>query len=233
MDRNEIMDYEEEIDLRELFGNLLEHWLLIVAATLIAAVVGLAGTKLFITPQYRASVNLIVNSRQETTGNLTNDNINSAKNLVSTYAIIMKSNIILDEVIDNLNLDMTYNELSKKVTVEAVNSTQVMQLAVTDPDPEQAVEIVEEISEIAPAVLVDALEAGSCKVISKVAASNGPVSPSTGRNTVLAAMVGMVLAVGFVVLKSLLQNYIEDDADVQKYLELPVLGVIPEIEEGK
>ncbi len=234
MGEEKIYEQEEEIDLRELFSELLKNWILIVAALVLCAIVGFAGTKLFIVPQYEASVNMIVNSRQDTSGgNLTNDNITSAKNLVDTYAIILKSNIVLEEVIASLGLEDTYDELSGRVTVEAVDSTQVMRISVKDPDPARAAEIVEAISNVAPAVLVDALEAGSCKVISKVAASEDPVSPSVGRNTAIAALVGMVLAVGFVVLKYMLQNYIEDDADVQKYLELPVLGVIPEIEEVK
>ena len=226
-----LQDDELEIDLKELFGTLLEHWILIVVTTLIAAVAGLLVTKLFITPQYRASVNMIVNSRQDLSGSLSNDNINSSKNLVPTYAVILKSNIILDEVIEELQLEDTYTKLNNRISVEAVNNTQVMKVSVEHPDPQIAYRIIENLVEIAPPVLVDSVEAGSCKVISKVTVGDNPVSPSTTKNTILAAMAGMVLSIGFIVLKSLLQNYIVDDEDIAKYLELPVLSVIPEVEE--
>ena len=59
-----------------------------------------------------------------------------------------------------------------------------------------------------------------------------PVSPSLKKNTVLAALIGMVLSMGIIALKVIFRNYILDDDDVAKYLGLPVLAVIPEIEEG-
>lgn len=231
-ERELIHDDELEIDLKELFGELLEHWIFIAVTTLIAAVAGLLVTKLLITPQYEAKVNMIVNSRQDSTGSLTNDNITSSKNLVSTYAVILKSNIILDEVIEELQLEDTYEQLSGRITVEAIDSTQVMRVSVTYPEPIVAYQIVEKLVEIAPEVIVDAVEAGSCKVVSNVTVGEDPVSPSTKKNVVLAALIGMVLSAGIVVLKTLFQNYIADDEDVAKYLGLPVLTVIPEIEEG-
>ena len=231
-ERERLQEDEIEIDLKELIGNMLEHWVFIAVITLIAAVAGLLVTKLMMTPQYEASVNMIVNSRQDSTGSLTNDNITSSKNLVTTYAVILKSNIILDQVIEELQLEDTYKELSSRITVEAVDSTQVMSVSVRYPDPEKAYLIVEKLVEIAPSVIVEAVEAGSCKVVSKATVGENPVSPSTKKNVVMAALLGMILSMGIVVLKSLLQNYIADDEDVAKYLGLPVLAVIPEVEEG-
>ena len=175
---------------------------------------------------------MIVNSRQDSTGSLTNDNITSSKNLISTYAVILKSNIILNEVIEELELPDTYKGLSNRITVQAINSTQVMEVAVEYPDPAVAYEIVDKLVEIAPPVIVDAVEAGSCKVVSQVSVGDEPVSPSLKKNAVLAALIGMIISMGIVVLKVIFRNYILDDEDVAKYLGLPVLAVIPEIEEG-
>ena len=108
-----------------------------------------------------------------------------------------------------------------------------MKVAVKDPDPELARKIVKEIAKISPEEIVDSVEAGSCKVVSQVRVPTDPVSPSLKKNVVIAAAAGFVLVVAIILLKSFLENYIVDDDDVQKYLGLPVLGVIPEIEEGK
>ena len=224
-------ELELEIDLLELFNALKKSIVWIVAATLICAVLGFCYSKFLITPQYEASVNMIVNTRSENAGNVTNDNITSAKNMVSTYAIIIKSNRVLNEVIENLELNVDYEKMARKVEVESVNSTPVMEVVVTDPDPERAALIVEQIAKIAPKKIVEAVEAGSCKVISDVETGKDPVSPSVMKYTALLAMVGLVLSAGLVILKELFSNYIEDDADVAKYLGLPVLGVIPEVED--
>ena len=224
-------ELELEIDLLELFHALMKNIVWIVISTVVCAGVGFCVSKFVITPQYEASVNMIVNTRSEGATNVTNDNITSAKNMVSTYAIIIKSNTVLNEVIENLELDMKYGELAEKVSVAAVDSTQVMKVVVQDPDPQLAVQIVEQIVTIAPDAIVEAVEAGSCKVISDVEADEDPVSPSVMKYTALLAMVGLVLSAGIVILKELFSNYIEDDADVTKYLGLPVLGVIPEVED--
>ena len=224
-------EMELEIDLLELFRALMKNIVMIIIVTILFAAVGFGYSKFLITPQYEASVNMIVNTRSEGATNVTNDNITSAKNMVSTYAIIIKSNTVLNEVIENLGLDMKYGELAEKVSVAAVNSTQVMKVVVQDPDPQLAAQIVEQIISIAPDAIVEAVEAGSCKVISDVVAGEYPVSPSVMKYTALFAMVGLVLSAGLVILKELFSNYIEDDADVAKYLGLPVLGVIPEVED--
>lgn len=224
-------EMELEIDLLELFHALMKNIVMIIIVTILFAAVGFGYSKFLITPQYEASVNMIVNTRSEGATNVTNDNITSAKNMVSTYAIIIKSNTVLNEVIENLGLDMKYGELAEKVSVAAVNSTQVMKVVVQDPDPQLAAQIVEQIISIAPDAIVEAVEAGSCKVISDVVAGEYPVSPSVMKYTALLAMVGLVLSAGLVILKELFSNYIEDDADVAKYLGLPVLGVIPEVED--
>lgn len=231
MNEKENLEFEKELDLLELFGAVIESWKVILVTVIIAALAGFGVTKFLMVPQYESSVNMIVNAKQESNGSLTNDNLVSAKNLVDTYAIILKSNIVLDRVISDLNLDITYGELSSRVQVASVNNTPIMRISVRDADPKKAEKIVQRIATIAPNVIVDAVEAGSCKVVSKVSANPQPVSPSVGRNTVLAGLLGAIISVGFAIAKSLLQNYIKDDEDVQKYLQLPVLGVIPEIEE--
>lgn len=228
------IEQDDEIDLLELFSILKAHIVLIIVVTVIAAVAGFMVTEYAITPQYEASVNMIVNTRTDVTATVSNDSINSAKSLVSTYAIIIKSNTVLNQVISNLSLkDIDYDTLAAKVSVEAIDDTQVMKVAVKDPDPELARKIVKEIAKISPEEIVDSVEAGSCKVVSQVRVPADPVSPSLKKNVVIAAAAGFVLVVAIVLLKNFLANYIVDDDDIQKYLGLPVLGVIPEIEEGK
>lgn len=220
-----------EIDLLEILSLLKKHIISIVLVAIVFGVLGYLGTHYLITPQYEASVNMIVNTRSENTGTVSNDTINSAKNLVSTYAIIIKSNTVLNQVISNLGIeDMTYEDLEKKVSVTAINDTQVMRIAVQDEDPNLARQIVREIALISPSEIVDAVEAGSCKVVSQVRVPSNPVSPSIMKNTAIATLLGAVLVIAIVIIRSLLANYIVDDNDIQKYLGLPVLGVIPEIE---
>ena len=175
----------ETIDLREILFLIKNNLLAIVASTVICALLGFIVTTFLITPQYEASATMIVNSRQEQTANLTNDMITTAKNLVATYSIIVKSDTVLNEVIGQLGLELSYEQLEKMVTVSAVDSTQVMKIAVEDENPAQAKAIAEAITQIAPPIIQDQVEAGSVKVISEARAGEKPVSPNKRMNTAI------------------------------------------------
>ena len=223
----------ETIDLLEVLNAVRQHILAIILTTLVLAAAGFGVSKFLMTPMYQASALMIVNTRQDITSNVTSDQINSATKLVSTYSIILKSDTVLNQVIENLGLNMDYQQLANRVTVSAVDDTQVMKVTVTSDNPEWARQVCEQITQISPDVILEAVEAGSVKVISNASISPEPVSPNVSRNTALGAVAGLVISVGIVFLMVLLDNKINNEEDVSKYLDLTVVGVIPEYEGGK
>ena len=226
------MDNEENevIDLTEILSAVRQHLLKLIFVTLAAALVGFTASKFLMTPKYDSSALMIVNTRQDVNANVTSDQINSATKLVSTY--IIKSDTVLQQVIDNLGLNLTYAQLNKRVTVAAVDDTQVMKITVQSDSPEWARQVCEQIITVAPDVIKEAVEAGSVKVISNASLATEPVSPNIKKNTMLAAAVGFVLVIGIIVLQVLLDNKINTEEDVTKYLDMTVLGVIPQYDQG-
>lgn len=224
-------DYET-IDLLEVLQVVRQHILVIILVTVIAAVAGFGVSRFVMVPQYEASALMIVNTRQDTTANVTSDQINSATKLVSTYSIIIKSDTVLQQVINNLGLSLTYDELKERVNVTAVDETQVMQITVQSDNPEWARQVCEQITAISPNVILESVEAGSVKLISQASVTPDPVSPNVMKNTAIAALLGLVVSVGIVVLRELLDNKIKSEDDVRKYLDLPVVGVIPDYDMG-
>lgn len=204
-------------------------WIVVVAA--IAALIGWVGAKYFVVPKYEASINMIVNTKESGSEEVTNDNISSAEKLVDTYAIIIKSNVVLTRVIQLLDLDMSYNELYSQVSVKSINGTQVMNVSVQNESAELAESIVKTISEVAPAVVVDAVEAGSCKVVSYVYADKEPVSPDVFQTTVISGVLGCAICIAILVLQALASDRIVDEIDVERKLNVNILGIIPDIEE--
>ena len=176
---------------------------------------------------------MIVNTRQDTTSNVTSDQINSATKLVSTYSIIIKSDTVLQQVINDLGLSLNYSELKNRVTVDAVDDTQVMKITVRSNNPEWAQQVCNKITEVSPDVILEAVEAGSVKVISNASLAATPVSPNTTKNTALGGMIGLALCLGVIFLQVLLDNKLNNEEDVAKYLDLTVVGVIPEYERGQ
>ena len=215
----------------ELMQTLKDKIALIMIATVAAALAGWAVSSFFVPRRYEASVNMIVNTRTDMNTVVTSDNISSAQNLVDTYAIIIKSNKVLNSVIDELDLNMSYEELSRQISVDAINRTQVMKIAAQCSDSRLAEQIVHTISQIAPAIVADAVEAGSCKVVSDVYSSQKPVSPNIPRTTILFGALAFLLMCAIVVLRELFNDYIVDDADMEKKLGISALGVIPDVED--
>ncbi len=101
----EYQQEEEIISLTELFSLLKRHFLKIAGAGLVCAILGFTVTQFIIKPVYEARAKMIVNTRQNQTGIVTNDQINSAKNLVDTYAVIIRSRAILQPIIDNFDMN--------------------------------------------------------------------------------------------------------------------------------
>ena len=226
-------NYERDYGLvvLELMQALKDRIVLILVVTILAGALGWGLSAMVLPRKYEASVNMIVNTRTEIVGVVTSDSISSAQDLVDTYAIIIKSNKVLNRVIDKLDLAMSYEELSEKISVDPIRNTQVMKIAAQSPDPVQAARIVTAISQIAPDIVADAVEAGSCKVVSDVYSSTRPVSPNMGRNTLLSAALACLLACAGVILKELFNDYIVDDGDLERKLGITAIGVIPDVEE--
>ena len=219
------------IDIKEILLLLRKHILALAATSLAFALVGGLVTKFAITPQYEASATLIVNSREDQTGQayITNDQITSATKLVNTYAVILTSDTVLEKTIEDLGLDMSYGQLVSKVSIQAVNDTQVMKITVRDADPQLAEEITASIVEQAPEMIIQTVKAGSVEVISQAKAGQEPVSPSLKKNVAIAGAIGFLLCFAFFFARHLLNNRFMTESDITSKLGLTVLGVIPSV----
>ena len=228
------LDDEIEIDLWELFQILLKNWLWILLSTLGCAILGLLITMFLITPKYRAEATMIVNTRQDQTTTVTNDQINSAQKLVDTYSIIIRSRRVVDPIMEKLNIEADYESFVKNIIVESVNDTQVMSIQVENKDPEIALQVVQEIVDRAPGAIISTVEAGSVNVVSEpYVNSEVPVSPSKLKNTAIAAFIGLFISSGAFLLIAFLDNTFKSEEDIQKQLGLVTIGIIPTTESCK
>ncbi len=221
---------EIEIDLGNVVDAAKKFWVVLVAATLVCALLGFLVSNFIMTKKYSASVEMIVN----TTSNsdlVSTDQINSAKNLVSTYSVIITGSNVLTQVIRDLKLDMTYEDLSKCISVDAVTDTQVFNVTATTDSLDTSKAIIREIVKISPKEIEKAVEAGSCKIVSDLDYLNDPVSPSVPKYTAVAAFAGFLLAMAYALFRVLSKQYIMNERDVSEQLQLPLLGVIPLLEE--
>ncbi len=219
-----------EINLMQLIKRLLDSVKYIALVTVVFAIMGFIYSSYFATPVYEASARMIVNTRKDQNSNVTNDQLNSAKNLVETYAVIICGRDVLTNVITELDLQMDYEELAKAISVKAVHNTPIMQISVKHCDRDTALAITEKLLEIAPETLVRTTEAGSIKPVDQAYAELEPISPNVLKNTIIVAFLGFALTCAVILFVSLMDHTYMSDEDIQKDLGIPVLGVIPAVE---
>lgn len=220
----------DTIDLLALMQLLKDKLVWILLSAIVFGGIGYAVSAFVLTPKYEASINMIVNNQKNASTTATGDSLNSAQRLIDTYAVIIKSNTVLNQVISEMGLEKTYEELNSQVSVSAVNGTQVMKISVKDTDSNLACEIVKSIASISADQVAEAVEAGSCKIVSNVYTTGQPVYPNKQRHALKAAMLGVGICAGLFILRYLMDNTFESEDDIKNELDIPVLGVIPAVE---
>ena len=140
----------EEINIRD-FLNYLKKYALIIACIILVFVVGVfVYDKMVKTPLYTTYTTIILTKSNETqTGTtITQNDILLNQKLVETYSKIIKSKLVLDQVISETGVIYTVDELSENVNVEAYENTEMLKISVTDKDPELAASIANSISQV-------------------------------------------------------------------------------------
>lgn len=217
------------VDLMKYVYLLKSKIVWIILSAMILGALSFAYTTYRITPLYQASIRMIVNQKRDAYTSLSVSDVTSAEGLVATYATVIKSNRIMDRVIEKLNLNMNWNELNSMVSVNPVDNTPVVDIIVTNKDPDLARRIVNTISEVAPELIVDAVEAGSCKVISDANVTGSPVYPNVKKNTQKGMLAGAAFCAGLIILISLLDDRIQSEEQLTELIQAPVLSTIPQV----
>lgn len=216
---------ELEIDLKELFFELLSHWKILALSTIMAASIALAASKFILVPQYESTSALYVLSNSITS--LADIQIGSS--LTNDYIVVVKGRPILDQVIENLNLDETYDSLVDKITLENPSDSRILEITVRDTDPNHAKAIADEMASVASDYISIKMDQSAPTTIQNGYADGDPVSPHVGMNTLIGAMVGFLLASAIITISYLLDDTIMTSEDVEQKLGMNLLGSLPEI----
>lgn len=221
-------DDEVEIDLQELFFEMLAHWKLILLSTIMAAAIAFVISRFILVPQYQSTSALYVLSESTSITSLADIQIGT--NLTSDYIVVVRGRPVLEQVISNLELDETYDSLYEKVDVENPTNSRILQITVTDPDPQRAKRITDELASVASDYIAEKMKQSKPTTIQNGYADGNAVSPNVMRNTALGGAIGLFLAGAVVVLSYLLNDTIMTAEDVERKLGLNLLGSLPEEE---
>lgn len=222
---------EVEIDLRDIFAILINKLAIIVLAAVLGAAVAFTFTKFLISPVYQARTQVLVKSTSlTTTDQIKVSDLQSSNYLTKDYMILIKSNPVLDKVIADLGLDMSSSALAGKIHVSSQTDTRILTIAVNDKDPMMAKKIADAVREASKTRIHEVMGMETVENVDEAILPESPISPNTKMNTLIGFMLGFVSAIAVIIIRFMLDDTIKAQEDVEKYLGLSVLGLIPELE---
>ena len=218
-------DDEMEIDLLELFQVLLQKAWVIILCMVIGAGLAFGGTKMLLTPKYSASSQIYILTKTTSVTSLAD--IQMGAQLTVDFEVLAKSRPVVEEVIDELNLDYTYEELVEMITTQNPSDTRILKMTVENEDPNLAKEIANAMAEVTAERVAYIMTTDKPKIVEEAVTPEKPSSPSTVKNTALGGSLGAVLAMGIIVIIYLMNDTIQTEEDVRKYLDLNTLAALP------
>ena len=216
----------EELDITQLFNYFKSKIIYIIFAMSVAFCLTSLYVNRFRVPLYTSETTILLNQANENAAINTSD-INLNKSLVTTYGEIIKSKRVLNQVIEKLNLDLTYKELYNKVSVGEITDTSIISIKVTLEDNKLACDIANEIASVFASEIVSIYKIENISTIDKAEVSEIPSSASTLKIIFIGTLSGALLSIVVIFILFYFDTTIKNEEDIEKLTGLPVIGVVP------
>jgi len=225
-----IMEETEKVDLQEFFQILKKRLVLIVALAFVATMISGFFTHFFMTPIYQTSTQLALVPGVTADMPLTHGEINANIQMINTLNEVIVSPMILAEVIEYLDLDLTVGGLRSMMSAANRSNTLIITLTVQNERPELARDIANVTAEIFYEEVVAHFNMNNVRILAPAQVPRNPVSPRLMMNLGLAFIIGTASGVLLAFLLEFLDKTVNTEQEVEKLINIPVLGMIPMIE---
>ncbi|MBO5474018.1 MAG: protein-tyrosine kinase [Lachnospiraceae bacterium] len=215
-----------EIDLLELFHVLLGQIGMILSVGILTALVAFMVSKFVLSPVYESTTKIYILNKTDTSS-VTYSDVQMGTQLTKDYAQLISSRYVLEEVIQILALDMDYQEMLAKVSVDTPTDTRIVSITVEDHDPVQAMKIANCIREAASEHIQNVMDIEAVNVVETANMPTEKAGPKCGLWTIMGGVAGAALICIIVLIRYLMDDTIKSSEDVEKYLGLSTLALIP------
>lgn len=222
---SKITQEEMEIDLGEVLFVLLRKILWLLAGLAAGVIISFGVTKILITPQYTASSMIYIFTKTTSITSLADLQIGSQ--LTVDFQTLGTSRPVVEKVIRDLNLDASYEELLKTITITNPSNSRILKISVENPDPRLAADISNAMADSLSSRVAEVLNTDKPSTVERAVVPSSPSSPNTLRNVAVGGLLGLVFVAAFVLLQHFMDDTIKSEEDVRKYLELNTLAAVP------
>lgn len=219
-----------EIDVFAMLKTLWKRKFSIVLVALVFAIAAFGYSAFLAKKVYQSTSRIYVVSRQNQDNNaLTNSDLQAGSYLVKDYREIILSQNVLSQAIEELKLDMTPAELSKKISVSVPTDTRILSITAKDGDPKEAARIANGLRNVAAEKIIAVTKVSDVTTLDEAEVPQSPSSPNIRRNVLLGFIAGAGLMVVLMVVVEVLDDRVKRPEDVEELMGLTLLGIVPDI----
>lgn len=222
------MENEGALEPSYLFGILKKHLLFVIVMGILFGAAAFGLSNFVLTKKYESKALLYVENSQKAkdSDSVNINDINAAQKLVNTCQIIFKSSTMMDNLITNLDLPYTKDELNKMITAQSVNGTEVMRLVAESTDPRESEKIVNELVRLANIEFLRIIKSGSIEVIDYGEINTKPSFPNIPLITAAGIVIGAAAAYIIAFVNDMLDVAVKHDDNISKLYGIPVFSEI-------
>lgn len=219
-----------EIDVFAMLKTLWKRKFSIVLVALVFSIAAFGYSAFLAKKEYQSTSRIYVVSRQNQDNNaLTNSDLQAGSYLVKDYREIILSQNVLTQAIDELKLDMTPAELSKKINVSVPTDTRILSITAKDGDPKEAARIANGLRNVAAEKIISVTKVSDVTTLDEAEVPQLPSSPNIRRNVLLGFVAGAGLMVVLLVVVEVLDDRVKRPEDIEELMGLTLLGIVPDI----
>ena len=223
----------EEIDLKELFEFIKKKIGLLITITVVICLLGCIYGLFIQKPMYKSYTTIILGGNETTASQtITQSDITLNKNLVDTYAEIVKSRRDLEQVIAELDLEETYEELSNKISVSSVNNTEIIKITVADSNPIEAKNVANVTANFFSKEVVKLYNMNNVNVLDEANEANEPYNINISKQVIIYFFIGIIIALSILFIIFYFDRTIKSVEQVEQKIKLPILGGVEEYKKG-
>ena len=223
----------EEIDLKELFEFIKKKIGLLITITVVICLLGCIYGLFIQKPMYKSYTTIILGGNETTASQtITQSDITLNKNLVDTYAEIVKSRRVLEQVIAELDLEETYEELSNKISVSSVNNTEIIKITVADSNPIEAKNVANVTANYFMKEIVKLYNMNNVNVLDEANEANEPYNINIPKQVIIYFFIGIIIALSILFIIFYFDRTIKSVEQVEQKIKLPILGGVEEYKKG-
>lgn len=223
------MEIKEIINLKRLNSILRKNILTIIILILIFAIGGCIYSFNFVVPEYKSTstVLLVSNETNKKNASVTQSDVTLNKSLLTTYGNIITSKNVLSKVKENLQLNISVEELSKNISIKEIEDTQLIKINITDRDASQAQRICREINNVFINEIKNIYNIENVTVVDEASLEEKPYNINHIKDIIIALTIGIAVSGFYIFITYALDTTVKIEQDIEDYVELKVIGTVP------